>query len=269
MPNTKPNTTPKQGSSRTGSGRDKAGRSRLLRLWPLALILLALIAFFASGLHAHFTFDTLALRYSGIEAWHAANPMLAVLVALGLYALAVTLSIPLTWLMTVTVCLVFGWWQGTLIVLVAASIGACVVFLAARYAFGDVLRRRAGPWLERFSEGFKRDAANYMLFVRMVPALPFFVVNIVPALIGVPFFTYAWTTLVGILPGTLVYALASDVLRSLLAERAEACAAGMAPCGEGLDPMRFVRIELFAVLMIIAVCALLPVVFRRVRGHKT
>jgi uncharacterized membrane protein YdjX (TVP38/TMEM64 family) len=261
-------TAPEQ-SSRAASGRGPTGPRGLLRLWPLALIVIAFIAFFATGLHEHLTLDTLALRYSEVEAWRAGNPVIAELIAVGLYALAVTLSIPLAWLMTVTVCLIFGWFVGALIAVVGATIGACLVFLAARYAFGDFLRKRAGPWLERFSEGFKRDAANYMLFVRMVPALPFFVVNIVPALIGVPFLTYAWTTAVGILPGTLVYALASDVLRTVLAERAEACVANVAPCGEGLDPTRFVRPELLAVLMVVAVCALLPVVFRRVRGHKT
>jgi uncharacterized membrane protein YdjX (TVP38/TMEM64 family) len=243
-------------------------RTRLIRLWPVFVLGIGLAAFFLSGLYRYLTFDTLALRYAEVEAWRAANPVFAAFVALALYALAVTLSIPLGWLMTLTVCLVFGWLLGTVIAVMAATIGACLVFLAARYALGDLLRKRAGKFVERFSEGFKRDAASYMLFVRLVPVLPFFIVNVVPALIGVPFVTYAWTTFIGILPGTLMYAFASDLLRDVLAERAEACAANIAPCGEAIDPTRFIKPELFVLIVLIALSALLPVVFRRLRRHK-
>jgi Uncharacterized conserved protein len=75
---------------------------------------------------------------------------------------------------------------------VAATAGATLLFLAARTAFGDSLRRRAGPWLRRLQEGFQADAFNYLLFLRLVPLFPFFVVNLVPAVIGVPLGPSCW-----------------------------------------------------------------------------
>lgn len=242
--------------------------SRLLRFWPLWLILALISIIGLLGLGEHLEFDQLAGRYDAIEGWRKANPVLAAVAAIGIYALVVALSIPVGWLMTLTTAVFFGWFWGTMIVLVGATFGASLLFLAARTTLFRFFRRRADPWLKRFAEGFNRDAASYLLALRITPMLPFWMMNIVPALLGVPFITFAWTTFVGILPGTLVYGVAGEGLRGLVAERAAACADNQPPCGSPFEIGQIMRTELFISLGLLALLALVPVVIRRLRPHK-
>ena len=92
-----------------------------------------------------------------------------------------------------------------LLVLVGATAGAGVVFIAARTAFADLARRRAGPFMARLEDGFSRNAFSYLLALRLIPAAPFWVVNIVPALTRMPFRSYLAATFIGIAPGSAVF----------------------------------------------------------------
>jgi uncharacterized membrane protein YdjX (TVP38/TMEM64 family) len=100
---------------------------------------------------------------------------------------------------------VFGRWVGTLLVVIAATVGATLVFLAARYLFADAARRRLGPLGAKINAGFTADAFSYLLFLRLVPLFPFFLVNLAPAFTSIPLRTYVLATLIGIVPGTFVY----------------------------------------------------------------
>ena len=100
---------------------------------------------------------------------------------------------------------IFGRWVGTVLVVVAATVGATLVFLAARYLFADAARRRLGALGERINAGFTESAFNYLLFLRLVPLFPFFLVNLAPAFTTISLRTYVLGTLIGIIPGTFVY----------------------------------------------------------------
>lgn len=125
-----------------------------------------------------------------------------------LYTLATALSIPAGAVLSLASGFLFGRWLGTLLVAVASSLGAVAVFAAARYLFADAARQRLeqNPAATKILAGFGRDAANYLLFLRLVPLFPFWLVNLVPAFTPVGLRTYAWTTALGILPGCFVYA---------------------------------------------------------------
>jgi uncharacterized membrane protein YdjX (TVP38/TMEM64 family) len=96
----------------------------------------------------------------------------------------------------------FGWFWGGLASMIAATIGAVLVFLIARTALGEPLAARAGPWLAKLRQGFQEGAFNYLLFLRLVPIFPFWLVNLAPALLGVSFWTYTLATIIGIIPGS-------------------------------------------------------------------
>ncbi len=98
----------------------------------------------------------------------------------------------------------------------AATAGATIVFLIARTAVGETFSARAGPWLAKLSDGFKEEALSYMLFLRLVPAFPFWFVNIAPAVLGVPFRTYVIGTFLGIIPATFAFASAGAGLDSVV-----------------------------------------------------
>lgn len=174
------------------------------RFLPIAVIALGALAG-AIFLRGYLSFDTLAQHYEALTAWRGENRILALAVFMTAYIAAVALSLPgATWL-TLIGGFLFGTILGAIIVVVSATAGAMAIFLAARTALGDSLRSRAGAWVSRMEEGFREGQASYLLMMRLIPAVPFFIANLVPALLGARLWTYFWTTLVGIIPGTVVY----------------------------------------------------------------
>ncbi len=244
-------------------------RSSLIKCWlPVILLLAVLAGFFASGLNQRLTLDELALNYAGLSAFVAENTVVAVLATTVLYLVAVAASFPAAWLLTVAVGVVFGWVVGTGIVVVGATLGASVLFLAARSLLADFYRAKAGVRLQLMAEGFRGNAVNYMLFLRLAPVFPFLLVNVVPAVLGLRFSTYFWTTAVGIIPGTIVYAYAGEGLRSLISIRAEACIAGLPPCGEAFLAADVITPEMLIAFTLLALLSLLPVLVKRVMNQQ-
>jgi len=236
----------------------------LLRRWgPLALLALGLVVVLASGAHRAISFDAIALRYGDMQGLLAAQPLATIVGAVLLYGLVVALSLPAAWLMTIAMGLLFGWQLGSLVAVLGATLGASLLFLAARTAFADFFASRFSGTIARLSDGFARNAVSYLLFLRLAPVVPFTLLNIVPALLGVPFRTFVWTTAVGIVPGTLAYAYAGEGLRSIVAERAQACMQGVAPCGQALTPGDIVTPQILIAFALLAVVSLVPVVLKR------
>jgi uncharacterized membrane protein YdjX (TVP38/TMEM64 family) len=142
----------------------------------------------------------------------------------------------------------------------------------ARTALGEPLLRRAGPKAAKLAEGFRADALSYLLFLRLVPAFPFFLVNLVPAFAGVKLSTFVVATALGIIPGGTVYAFAGTGLDSVIAaqQRAyDACmAAGRADCHLTFNAQGILTPELIGALVALGVLALVPVVVKRLRARS-
>jgi uncharacterized membrane protein YdjX (TVP38/TMEM64 family) len=179
----------------------------LRRLWPLALLLAALALAYALGLHRLLSFDALAAHRTSLLGFVAARPVVAALAYLAAYVGVVAFSLPGGAVMTLAGGFLFGPWLGTVLAVAGATAGACLLFLGARHALGDTLARRAGgPLLERVREGLRRDGFWYLLSLRLIPVVPFWLANLAPALAGMPLPPYAAATLLGIIPGTAVFA---------------------------------------------------------------
>lgn len=239
------------------------------RFIPLLVLVIAIVAFFASGLHQRLSFDEIAIRYGELANLVAEHPVLSGFAAIGIYAAATAISFPAAWLFTVTTGLIFGWMAGGVFVTLGATLGACILFGAARYALADFFKARAGGVLNRMAKGFRQDATSYMLFLRLAPVFPFTLVNVVPAILGVPFITFAWTTFVGIIPGVIAYAYAGEGLRSIVAQRAKACAADIAPCGEALTPGDLVTPQMLIAFALLGGVSLIPVALKWLRRIKS
>ena len=237
------------------------------RFAPLVLLVIGLVATVWLAAQAGFGIDALATHYHALADWVARDPLSASLIAFFVYALATAVSFPAAWLLTVALGLLMGWLWASLIVLFGATAGAVAIFLATRIAFADFFSERAGGWVKSLAHGFSRDAFSYMLFLRLVPAVPFVIVNVVPAILGVSLRTFALSTFVGIVPGVFVYAFAGEGLKSIVAERAEACAAGVAPCGTPFNASSLVTPEIVIALVLLSLLSLLPVVIRRFKRH--
>jgi uncharacterized membrane protein YdjX (TVP38/TMEM64 family) len=168
--------------------------------------------------------------------------------------------------------MLFGIVLGGIAAMAGATMGAICVFLIARSALGELLVRRAGPVADKLMQGFRADAFSYLLFLRLVPVFPFWLVNLVPALCGVRLGTFAAATVLGILPATFAFASLGAGLDSVIAAQHHAyrsCqAAGRSDCRLTLDVDTVLTPELLAALVALALLALLPVMIRRLRARR-
>ncbi len=241
----------------------------LIKRWlPIAVLIAAFVAFFASGVYQKLTLDELALRYGDLTAYIEVNFWPAVLLGVLTYVVVTAASLPAASLLSITIGLVFGWAVGAIIIVIGATIGASILFVAASSLLKDFFSDRAGDKLNVMAAGFRDDSVSYMLFLRLAAIFPFFIVNIVPAILGVRFSVFFWTTLVGIIPGTIAYAFAGEGLRSIISERATACAANVAPCGEPFSAANLITKEMLIAFVLLALVSLLPVVLKKLRKNK-
>jgi uncharacterized membrane protein YdjX (TVP38/TMEM64 family) len=245
---------------------------RALRYWPLIVLVLAMLLAFAFGLHRYLSLETVVAQRAALKGFVADHWAMALAAYALVYVLVVALSLPGGLVLTVLGGFLFGWLVGGIVALVAATLGACCVFLVARTSLGTFLGNRAGPALARLSRGFRKDAVSYLLFLRLVPLFPFWLVNLAPSLVGVPFRVYALTTLVGILPGTAAFAVAGASLDSLVAaQRAayETCLAGGGTrCRMTFSADALLTRELLILFVALGVIALVPVAVRRFGGRR-
>ena len=175
------------------------------------------VALRATGLTDHLSLATLAAHRETLGAFVAANLLLAGLAYVGIYVVAVAFSFPGAVFITLSGGFLFGAAGGTALTVVGATIGATLVFLFAQRLFGADALDRLGPKARGLGEGIRRNAASYLLVLRLVPLFPFFLVNLVPAFVGVRLGIYVVTTALGILPGTAVFSLAGAGLGEVLA----------------------------------------------------
>lgn len=176
------------------------------RLWPLALILGGLALAYALGLHRLLTFDALAAHRAALLGFVAARPVLALFGFVAGYIGVVAFSLPGGAVMTLAAGFLFGPWLGAAAAVTGATIGACLLHLLARRVFGDLLARQRGPTLEKLRAGLEADGFWYLLSLRLVPVVPFWLVNLAPSLVDMRLAPYAAATFLGILPGTTVFA---------------------------------------------------------------
>ena len=243
------------------------------RLLPLAaIVILAGAGYFAIGDGA-VSLESLVRYRSTIDTFVAEHGFLAILAYIGVYVVAVALSLPGGAFLTVVGGFLFGIAVGASAAVIGATIGATLIFLVARTALGEPLLRRAGPRANQLAEGFRKDAFSYLLFLRLVPAFPFFLVNLVAAFAGVRLGPFIAATALGIIPGAVVFALAGIGLDSVIsAQRSsyEQCIAGQgSDCHMVFDPMDVLTPQLIAALVALGLLALMPMVVKywRARSH--
>ena len=259
------------------SGKVTPERLSLRRTAPLAAVLAVPLLCYATGLYHFFSLDVLAQYHATLAAWVADHELPTLFAYVVIYAVATAVSLPAGALITITGGLLFGWLAGGVAAIIGATIGATLVFLIARSSLGAGLAARAGPWLGRLSEGFNKDAFSYLLFLRLVPAIPFVIVNLVPAVLGMALWPYVAGTLIGIIPGTFAYSYVGTGLESVFraaADGYQACLAGKpaaeaALCHISIDASKLVTREIVIALAVLAILALLPVAIKRFAAART
>jgi len=185
--------------------------------WGLpAILLCGLAGFFATGLHQLISWETVARHYAEISHFIEQNRPASYFGFMLFYTAVVAFSLPIASLLTLAAGALLGWPSIGLIV-VAATAGASLLFIAARGLFRDVLRARAGPFFAKLEAGFTKNAFSYLLFLRLMPVAPFWAVNILPAFSGMRLAQFIGATAIGIIPGTSVYVAVGRGFDHLLA----------------------------------------------------
>ena len=185
---------------------DAAPKPLWKRLLPIGVIAVALSLFFMLGGPDYVSIDSLRENRDTLSALVADNFALVLIGFVTLYAVLVGISFPGASFLSIFGGFLFGTLVGGTAVVIGATIGATMIFLAARYALGDALSKKAGPYMKKFEAGLKNNELSYLFILRLIPAFPFFIVNIVPALFDVKLRNYILTTFFGIMPGSFVYA---------------------------------------------------------------
>ncbi len=226
----------------------------LYRMAPVAFLVLAMALFFIFGLDRFFSFETLDRHQQQLVSFVAEYPLAAPIIFIVIYATIVAASLPGAAVLSVGGGFLFGLLAGAAYIVIGATIGACIVFLIARTALGDSLHDRAGPWLDRMERGFKENGVSYLLFLRLVPVFPFWLVNLVPAFLGMSFVSFAAATFFGIIPGAVVYASFGNGLGAILDR------------GQEPDLSIIFEPQIILPLLALAVLALIPTVYRHFRA---
>lgn len=221
------------------------------RFLPLGVLAGAIAVAFALGLDDYLNYAALCENSDQLIAWVDAYGFVAPLVYILVYTVVVALSLPGATFMTLAGAFMFGAGGATVYTVIGATFGATIIFLAAKTALGDILYQKAGPGIRRMEDGFRENALNYLLVLRLIPLFPFWLVNLVPAFLGVRLSTYVIGTFFGIIPGTFVYCLAGASLGDVFRTCADFS------IGSILTP------TLIAALIGLAVLALLPVAYKR------
>lgn len=250
------------------AGTERKQKPLATRLLPLLLITVAAAAVWWSGLLDYVSLQQLAENHETLREYVSDNLILTLMAYIGIYAAVVALSLPVAAPLTLAGGFLFGWFAGGLSTVLGATLGAVIIFILARTALADTFARKAGPLLGKFRKGFQDDAISYLLFLRLVPLFPFWLVNLAPALLGVRLRDYVIATFLGIIPGTFAFALTGVGLDSVLIAQEEAytqCVAQNSAenCAFGLDPAHLITKELLIAFAALGIVALIPVIAKR------
>lgn len=225
----------------------------LKRVMPLFVIASVLLLFIIFDLDRYLTLRVLSEHRQQLLEWVNSYAFLAPLVFISSYILVVVFSLPGALVMTVSGGFLFGAVAGGLYSVVGATVGAILLFLVAKSSLGDYLLAKAGDSVTSMQKGFAENALSYMFVLRLVPIFPFFLVNLVPAFLGVPLRIYFIATFLGIMPATFVFALAGSGFGSVLDR------------GEGITMQGIMTPEVLGALFGLSLLSLIPVIYKRIR----
>ena len=232
--------------------------SNYARLLPIAIIVIvAIIGAFT--LREHLSFEALGNNRDALIAFRDANYLLTVLAFIAAYVVIVAFSLPGATAATLTGGFLFATFPGALFNITAATIGATLIFLAAKFGLGDRLAAKmdaSDGKIQKIKAGIDENQWSMLFLIRLVPAVPFFVANLLPALVGVSTFRFVVTTFLGIIPGAVVYT-------SIGAGLSEVFAAGETPnLGIIFEP------HILLPILGLAGLAALPIVIKALRRNK-
>ena len=219
------------------------------------LLLAGLVLFFLFGGHQFLSFGQLAKHYSSLKTFIDVQLATALLAFGAIYILTVALSLPIASLLTLAGGALLGW-TGAAVIICAATIGATIVFIATQTVLNEFYTKRTAGFLAKLEIGFQKNAFSYLLALRLIPAAPFWVVNIIPALLGMRLNHFILATFIGITPGTLIYVWVARSFDSLLSR------------GQNPDLSVLNEPAIIVPLLALGLLSLIPTLWKRLQARQ-
>ena len=247
---------------------DQERGDRRLGGWLLLGLVCGIVLVYGLGLQNYVSLAVLARNHDALQELVIQHLLLAMLAYFAAYIAVAVFCIPGAAVLTIVGGYLFGWLVGTPLTLVAATTGALITFKIVKTALGEPLARRAGPYVKGLIQGFRANAFSYLLFLRLVPAFPFFAINAVAGLARIDLKTFLSATIIGMIPGSLVFGFVGSGLADTLHAAILAHAACVAEKSESLCPYDTAQIFLPRPLLLAAflglgILALLPVIWKK------
>lgn len=230
--------------------------SLLRRFGPLAVVVVLFIAVFASGLPEHISLEELRAQGAAMQAFARERPLACVAIYLAIYVASVAISLPGALILSLTGGFLFGPIGGGLAAVSGACGGSTITYLVFRTAFGDMLRKTPGAFLARIEEGFRHDAFNYLLTLRLIPAFPLLAVNVAAGLMNIRIRTFVLASVLGMIPSSFVYAGIGAGLGHLFAR------------GGPVTPETLLSPRIYMPIIGMGVLAFLPPLWRHWRNRR-
>ena len=243
---------------------EKPSKPIWIKLWPIYIILAGLGFAISQGWHTQLSPSALGENAVYLNNLVQENFLMVLLAFIAIYILATSFMVPASAL-TIGGGFLFGLGVGVPAILVGATVGACILFLAAKSSVGEALKSIAGPFVGKMEAGFNESPLSYLFTLRLIPIFPFAVVNIAPAILGAKFRDYFIATFFGMIPGTIAYAWIGAGLRGTLLDAAAV--------GEKVDVGAIVGAaakNMFPAFVALAVVALIPAIYKKfIKKDKT
>ena len=260
-----------QDGNKSKAGGNKPGIKRYL---PLFILICAVVMAYMAGLHKYISLNAVAENREYLTNAVSNNWLLAILAYGCVYTISTALSLPGGALLTIVGGFLFGWLVAGVTTVFSATLGATLVFMIAKSSLGNFLTKKAGPFAKKLADGFNTDAFNYLMFLRLVPVFPFWLINIAPALFDVRLRTYMITTFLGIIPGTFAIAVLGAGLGSVIDRQQaiyDSCVSikGAENCTFNVDAGALLTPQLLAAFAALGIVALIPVVLKRWKSRKS
>lgn len=218
----------------------------------LGMIFLGLCVFLIMWMNrsGFLTFETLVKNKDALKAFVMDHYIRAVIIFIIAYFLATTFSLPTGLIMSLAGGFLFGALPGTIYINIGATAGATALFIGSRYFFGNYFQGKYGANIQSLNNDLEKNGKSYLLTLRLIPIFPFFLVNLMAGLSTISLMTFVWTTALGIIPGSFVYAYAGNQLSSIQTTE------------------DIVSPSILLALVMLGILALVPTVYGKVQQRK-
>ena len=220
---------------------------------PIVILIILIGVAYFMGLGKYVTYDNLKAHHTTLKIFVGAHPFLTPLIFIGFYIVMAALSLPGGAFLSLFGGFLFPQPFSTIYVVIGATIGAALIFLAARSALGEILYKKTGTVFSKMEKGFKENAISYLFFLRFAPLFPFWIVNLAAAFFRVGFWTYLWTTFIGIAPGSFVFTQAGTGLSSIF------------ETGQEFSLATVFNMQIRIALIALGIFALIPILVKKFR----